>query len=69
VCSAAVDLSSSLGGVVVVWLEKGAAVGRARGGSGVRHDADTGRRDHQREGEGRHEMCLHSSFFRGETEM
>jgi hypothetical protein len=62
VCSAAGDLVSSLGGGVV---EKGAAVGMARGGRGVRHDADTGRRDHQQEGVDRKEMCLHSSVFRG----
>ncbi len=69
VCSTPGDLASSLGGGgAVVWLEKGAAVGRARGGRGVRHDADTGRRDHQREGEDRKEMCLHSSVsvLRGE---
>jgi hypothetical protein len=67
VCSVAGDLASSLGGGgVVVWLEKGAAVGRARGGRGVRRDADTGRRDHQREGEHRKERCRHSSVFRGE---
>jgi hypothetical protein len=68
VCSAAGDLASSLGGPggVVVWLEKVVAVGRARGGRGDRHDADTGRRDHQREGEHRKERCLHSSVFRGE---
>ncbi len=70
VCSAAGDLASSLaGGGVVEWLEKGAAVGRARGGTGVRHDGDTGRRDHQREGVDRKEMCLHASVFRGERDV
>ncbi len=65
-------LVSSLAGPgagVVEWLEKGAAVGRARGGRGVRHDADNGRRDHQREGVHRKEMCLHSSVFRGERDV
>jgi hypothetical protein len=71
VCSAVGDLASSLVGPggVVVWLEKGAAVGRARGGRGVRHDADTGRRDRQREGKHRKDMCLHSSVFRGERDV
>ncbi len=68
-CSAAGDLAPSLAGSGGGVVEKGAAVGMARGGRGVRHDADTGRRDHQREGEERKEMCLHSSVFRGERDV
>jgi hypothetical protein len=65
VCSA----SSHGGGDVVVWLEKGTAVGMARGGRGVRHDEHTGRRDHQREGVDRKEKCLHSSVLKGERDV
>ncbi len=70
-CSAAGYLASSLVGPGgVVWLEKGAAVGMARGGgTGVRHDADTGGRGYQREGEHRKERCLHSSVLRGERDV